>query len=127
MMHMSHTLSVFLSLFLALVLVLDLSSAIETRPAFEHALDTFVKHAVPASTAAAAFTSASASNPRVRLHTSSGDIVIRLRADLAPKHSELIQKLVESHSFDDCVIYRAETGFVIQMGLRLESGGVRPK
>ena len=118
MMHMSHTLSVFLSLFLALVLVLDLSSAIETRPAFEHALDTFVKHAVPASTAASA---------RVRLHTSSGDIVIRLRADLAPKHSELIQKLVESHSFDDCVIYRAETGFVIQMGLRLESGGVRPK
>ena len=117
MMHMGHTLSVFLSL--SLVLVLELSSAIETRPAFEHALDTFVTHAVLASTAA--------SNPRVRLHTSSGDIVIRLRADLAPKHSELIQKLVESHSFDDCVIYRAETGFVIQMGLRLESGGVRPK
>ena len=60
------------------------------------------------------------------LDTEFGAIAIRLRPDLAPKHCELITRLVTSGSYDGCVIYRAEPHFVVQGGLRLASGGVRP-
>lgn len=58
----------------------------------------------------------------LRLSTSSGDIVIRLRHDVAPATCQFISKLVADGLYKDSVFYRGEPGFVLQGGLRKANG-----
>jgi len=64
-------------------------------------------------------------HPLIAISTALGDITIKLRDDLAPRHAELILGLIDGSHYAGCVIYRAETDFVVQGGLRLGRGGTR--
>lgn len=50
------------------------------------------------------------------LTTKDGDIVIRLRPDLAPKHVERIKQLVREGFYDGVVFHRVIDGFMAQSG-----------
>src|SRR6202042_3931315 len=50
------------------------------------------------------------------LKTKKGDVVIRLRPDLAPKHVTQIQKLVKRKFYDGVVFHRVIPGFMAQTG-----------
>jgi peptidylprolyl isomerase len=50
------------------------------------------------------------------LKTKNGDIVIRLRPDLAPKHVAQIQALVKRKFYDGVVFHRVIPGFMAQTG-----------
>src|SRR3984957_12236392 len=50
------------------------------------------------------------------LKTKHGDVVIRLRPDLAPKHVTQIQKLVKRKFYDGVVFHRVIPGFMAQTG-----------
>ena len=52
----------------------------------------------------------------IALKTKSGDIVIRLRPDLASKHVTQIQKLVKRKFYDGVVFHRVIPGFMAQTG-----------
>jgi peptidylprolyl isomerase len=52
----------------------------------------------------------------VVLKTKDGDVVIRLRPDLAPKHVKQIQKLVQRKFYDGIVFHRVIPGFMAQTG-----------
>ena len=45
-----------------------------------------------------------------------GDVVIRLRPDLAPKHVEQIKKLVREGAYDNVAFHRVIPGFMAQTG-----------
>ena len=50
------------------------------------------------------------------LRTKDGDVVIRLRPDLAPKHVKQIQTLVKRKFYDGIVFHRVIPGFMAQTG-----------
>src|SRR5271155_6219841 len=50
------------------------------------------------------------------LRTKDGDVVIRLRPDLAPKHVKQIQALVRRKFYDGIVFHRVIPGFMAQTG-----------
>lgn len=45
-----------------------------------------------------------------------GDVVIKLRPDLAPKHVDQIKKLVRDGAYDNIVFHRVIAGFMAQTG-----------
>ena len=53
---------------------------------------------------------------------SGGDVVIRLRPDLAPQHVARIRELVEEGFYDDVVFHRVIDGFMAQGGDPTGSG-----
>jgi peptidylprolyl isomerase len=53
---------------------------------------------------------------------SGGDVVIRLRPDLAPKHVARIKELAEEGFYDDVVFHRVIDGFMAQGGDPTGSG-----
>ena len=71
--------------------------------------------ALPLFVAFAASADEDATNTIV-LKTKSGDIVIRLRPDLASKHVTQIQKLVKRKFYDGVVFHRVIPGFMAQTG-----------
>jgi peptidylprolyl isomerase len=50
------------------------------------------------------------------LKTKNGDVIIKLRPDLAPKHVKQIQALVAKHFYDGIVFHRVIPGFMAQTG-----------
>ena len=54
---------------------------------------------------------------------SGGDVRIKLRPDLAPKHVERITKLADSGFYDDVVFHRVIDGFMAQGGDPTGTGG----
>jgi peptidylprolyl isomerase len=52
----------------------------------------------------------------IDLKTKNGDVVIKLRPDLAPKHVKQIQTLVAQHFYDGIVFHRVIPGFMAQTG-----------
>src|SRR6185295_20345163 len=53
---------------------------------------------------------------------SGGDVVIRLRPDLAPQHVERIRELAEEGFYDNVVFHRVIDGFMAQGGDPTGSG-----
>lgn len=53
---------------------------------------------------------------KLTMTVDSGDIVIKLRPDLAPKHVEQITKLVEDGFYDGLTFHRVIDGFMAQGG-----------
>ncbi len=60
--------------------------------------------------------SAAAAEETVILKLRDGDVVIRLRPDLAPKHVAQIKKLVKMKFYDGIVFHRVIPGFMAQTG-----------
>ena len=58
----------------------------------------------------------------IDLKTKKGDVVIKLRPDLAPKHVKQIQALVAKHFYDGIVFHRVIPGFMAQGGDRTGTG-----
>ena len=56
------------------------------------------------------------SNPRVKLKTSQGDLLVELWPDVAPGHAENFLKLTREKFFDGLSFHRILPGFVIQGG-----------
>ena len=56
------------------------------------------------------------SDQTLTLSLSTGDVVIRLRPDLAPKHVERITQLAADGFYDDVVFHRVISGFMAQGG-----------
>lgn len=54
--------------------------------------------------------------PEVKLETSMGDILIVLDMEGAPKTAKQFMGLVKGKHYDGAIVYRIETGFVIQFG-----------
>ena len=52
----------------------------------------------------------------VMLDTSKGQVVIRLRNDLAPQHAERIKTLARAKFYDNAPFHRVITGFMAQTG-----------
>ncbi len=52
----------------------------------------------------------------IDLKTKNGDVVIKLRPDIAPKHVKQIQALVAKHFYDGIVFHRVIPGFMAQTG-----------
>jgi peptidylprolyl isomerase len=52
----------------------------------------------------------------ILLDTSHGQVVIRLRADLAPKHAERIKTLTREKFYDNVPFHRVIAGFMAQTG-----------
>jgi peptidylprolyl isomerase len=50
------------------------------------------------------------------IDTSKGQIVIKLRTDLAPQHAERIKTLAREHFYDDVPFHRVIEGFMAQTG-----------
>ena len=50
------------------------------------------------------------------LDTSKGQVVIRLRSDLAPKHAERMKTLARDKFYDNAPFHRVITGFMAQTG-----------
>jgi peptidyl-prolyl cis-trans isomerase A (cyclophilin A) len=59
---------------------------------------------------------ANAANPRVRLATSAGDIVLELYPDKAPRTVENFLQYVKDKHYDGTVFHRVIDGFMIQGG-----------
>lgn len=59
---------------------------------------------------------APATDEKIVLTTKDGDIVIKLRPDLAPKHVERIKKLVSEGFYDGVPFHRVIAGFMAQTG-----------
>ena len=57
-----------------------------------------------------------ADNEKLTLETTKGNVVIKLRPDLAPKHVEHIKKLVRENFYDGIVFHRVIDGFMAQTG-----------
>jgi cyclophilin family peptidyl-prolyl cis-trans isomerase len=57
-----------------------------------------------------------ADNPRVKLATSEGDIVLELYADKAPKTVENFVQYVQAKHYDGTIFHRVIDGFMIQGG-----------
>src|SRR5689334_2450025 len=49
-------------------------------------------------------------------NTSKGEIVIKLRTDIAPKHAERIKQLAREHFYDNVPFHRVIEGFMAQTG-----------
>ena len=58
----------------------------------------------------------------LKMTLESGDVVIRLRPDLAPKHVERIVELADSGFYDGVVFHRVIPGFMAQGGCPNGSG-----
>lgn len=54
---------------------------------------------------------------RVRFETSKGDFVVEVHRDWAPIGAEHFYQLVKSGHYDDCRIFRAIDGFMVQFGI----------
>lgn len=52
----------------------------------------------------------------ILLATSQGDVVIRLRPDLAPNHVERVKELAREGFYDGIVFHRVIDGFMAQVG-----------
>jgi peptidylprolyl isomerase len=50
------------------------------------------------------------------IDTSKGQIIIKLRADLAPQHAERIKTLAREHFYDNVPFHRVIDGFMAQTG-----------
>ncbi len=50
------------------------------------------------------------------LETTQGEVIIRMRPDLAPNHVEHIKKLVDEKFYDGVVFHRVIDGFMAQTG-----------
>src|SRR5215831_18337365 len=50
------------------------------------------------------------------IDTSKGQIIIKLRADIAPQHAERIKTLAREHFYDDVPFHRVIDGFMAQTG-----------
>lgn len=57
-----------------------------------------------------------ASNPRILLETSAGNIVLELNADKAPKSTENFVQYVKDKHYDGVVFHRVIKGFMVQGG-----------
>ena len=57
-----------------------------------------------------------ADKEKLTLETTKGNVVIELRADLAPKHVERIKQLVGEGFYDGIVFHRVIDGFMAQTG-----------
>lgn len=55
-------------------------------------------------------------NPRVKLHTNQGDIIITLNAEKAPKSVENFVAYTKDGFYDGTVFHRVIDGFMIQGG-----------
>ena len=53
---------------------------------------------------------------KLTLHLSTGDVAIKLRPDLAPKHVERITELAQDGFYDGVVFHRVIDGFMAQGG-----------
>ena len=60
----------------------------------------------------------------VVVHTAFGNITMKMREDMAPKHVEYMRALIQRRAYDGCCWYRAERNFVLQGGLRTAAGRV---
>ncbi|BDC27883.1 Peptidyl-prolyl cis-trans isomerase cyp18 [Bordetella parapertussis] len=61
-------------------------------------------------------TSSMSTNPRVKLHTNQGDIIITLNAEKAPKSVENFVAYTKDGFYDGTVFHRVIDGFMIQGG-----------
>src|SRR6266545_8229208 len=59
---------------------------------------------------------------KLTLETTKGDVVIKLRPDLAPNHVERIKKLVSEGFYDGVAFHRVIDGFMAQTGCPHGSG-----
>jgi peptidylprolyl isomerase len=50
------------------------------------------------------------------IDTGKGQIIIKLRTDIAPKHAERIKQLAREHYYDDVPFHRVIDGFMAQTG-----------
>src|ERR1700687_2292257 len=57
-----------------------------------------------------------ASQDTILLYTKFGRVVIKLRADLAPKHAERIKTLAREKFYDNVPFHRVIAGFMAQTG-----------
>lgn len=55
-------------------------------------------------------------NPRIRLETSMGDIILELNSEAAPKSVENFLSYVQSGFYDGTIFHRVMKGFMIQTG-----------
>lgn len=55
-------------------------------------------------------------NDHLRIQLKTGDVLIRMRPDLAPKHTARILELAESGFYDGVVFHRVIDGFMAQTG-----------
>jgi peptidylprolyl isomerase len=65
---------------------------------------------------AANFASAASKDDTMVIELESGDVVIQLRPDLAPKHVAQIEKLVRDGAYDNVAFHRVIDGFMAQTG-----------
>ena len=65
---------------------------------------------------AANFASAAGKDDTMVIELESGDVVIQLRPDLAPKHVAQIEKLVRDGAYDNVAFHRVIDGFMAQTG-----------
>ena len=72
-------------------------------------------------------TNANTSKTRsIKMRTNYGDIIIRLREDVAPVSAGKFSDLLDAGKYDKAVIYRKATGFVLQLGsLQLTGDGLQ--
>lgn len=66
--------------------------------------------------AAASAQSKPPAGPTIVLQTTKGDVTIRLRPDLAPRHVERITQLVREKFYDGVPFHRVIAGFMAQTG-----------
>ena len=52
----------------------------------------------------------------IRLDTTEGQIVIKLRTDIAPLHAERLKQLAREHFYDNVPFHRVIAGFMAQTG-----------
>ena len=78
----------------------------------------FTRRAVCALPLLAALPAFAAETPTntVDLKTKNGDVIIKLRPDLAPKHVKQFQTLVAQHFYDGLKFHRVIPGFMAQTG-----------
>lgn len=62
------------------------------------------------------FRAAADDNNTLVLSLKDGDVIIRLRPDLAPKHVAQIKKLTEEGAYNNVVFHRVISGFMAQTG-----------
>lgn len=91
-------------LFLPILLDCTVTKSVEIQNSEEKILST-IKKEIKVST-----------NPKVKIETSYGNMIMELRADVAPKHSANFLKLVSEKFYDGTTFHRVIPNFMIQGG-----------
>lgn len=64
------------------------------------------------------------STPQVKLRTNNGDIIVKVRADVAPNSANQFLGMVNKGQYDNLLVTRSDAGFVVQLGaLRVTGSG----